>query len=171
MANPDPPPAATVLVEDFWQFFFIAKSFWAWSQSLLGNILILIIMLAWLWLLAVLFQKEEEKQICWSGTYQTQTTKVRDKSKNRPKEQIWNHYYHHHHDHHHNHHHQDRCSHDCSLEMRWLWPRAMLQLCSDVTLSHRPHTNTLVHWNQGHGGQFRFLHLISEETELSVRFG
>ena len=77
-----------------------------------------------------------------------------------------------HHDHHnHDHHHQDKCSHDCSLEMRWLWPRAMLQLCGDVTPSHRPPTNTSVQWNRGHGGQFPFLYLISEKTQLSVRFG
>ena len=63
VANPDPPPAATIPFADFWQFFFIAKSFWAWSQSLLVNILILIIILAWLWHLTVFFPKEKKTNI------------------------------------------------------------------------------------------------------------
>ena len=47
----------------FLTVFFIAKSFWAWSQSLLVNILILIIILAWLWHLTVLFPKEKKTNI------------------------------------------------------------------------------------------------------------
>ena len=133
VANPDPPPAATGLFADF----FYSKEFLGLVTKSSCKHIDFDYHLGLALTLDSPLSKGKKNKYPRVVYIKHKPQKIGDKGKNQPKVQILSL---------HDHHHQDKCSDDCSLEMRWLWPRAVLQLCGDVTLSHRPPIPHICHF-------------------------